>query len=136
MIARNLRVIYTDTAGGSSSVYEEPEPTGGSSAHDGWVTYAVAELPEYRHHDHEGRCLGHMTRKQWRELRRQRCAEWAAELREIIKPLARAVYSAVTKVLEAPFREVPFHRRLCTPGVPGQHWRTHNSPVRFLREGL
>ena len=62
--------------------------------------------------------------------------ELLRELREKIKHMARAAIGLLSIMPVEPFRVVAFYRRICTPLVPTQHYKIHNHPVRFVREGL
>lgn len=58
------------------------------------------------------------------------------ELREQIRYMARTVMGLLSSIPVTPYIKVEYYRRLCTPRVPTQHFKTHNHPVRFVREGL
>jgi len=69
----------------------------------------------------------------------ERFAYWGEvfkELREKIKQLARAAMGLLSAMPEAPYRVVAYYRRICTTICPTQHFKIHNHPVRFVREGL
>jgi len=65
-------------------------------------------------------------------LRDKKWFDWYRQMRA----WGRAAVYQVDQIVVNFVKKVPFYLRVCTQRIPSLHFNIHNSPVRFIREGL